>query len=174
MNKPLLVAQLGRAVGLLGDLKLHIYTDFTQQFKKGASFDTKRGKLIVSSVDIEKHRVRFVGFESRESAKMLTNTMLYADMEQTKKSCELKDGQYFWFDLLDLAIEESGKILGTIKDIERIGEIDYFYIKTEKDLQKDQLSSSFMLPYIPRYIKKVDLKKGRVFTQGAYEILEAS
>ena len=40
------VAQLGRLVGLKGELKLHLHCDFPEQFKKGKTFQTSRGETL--------------------------------------------------------------------------------------------------------------------------------
>ncbi|NPA50162.1 MAG: ribosome maturation factor RimM, partial [Epsilonproteobacteria bacterium] len=46
MNKDkILVAQIGRSVGLKGYLKLNIFSDFPEQFKKNRVLDTTRGPL---------------------------------------------------------------------------------------------------------------------------------
>ena len=40
------VAQLGRLVGLKGELKLHLHCDFPEQFKKGKTFQTSKGDIL--------------------------------------------------------------------------------------------------------------------------------
>ncbi|MDO8260641.1 MAG: ribosome maturation factor RimM, partial [Candidatus Magasanikbacteria bacterium] len=38
LSKLLHIATIGKTVGLKGDMKLHIQSDFPEQFKKGSSF----------------------------------------------------------------------------------------------------------------------------------------
>jgi len=82
--KRFFIAQIGKTVGLHGDLKLHLHTDFPEQFKKGGIYPSDRGNLEIADINPKRGIVRFRGYESLESAKKLTNTKLYADEEQTK------------------------------------------------------------------------------------------
>ena len=50
----------------------------------------------------------------------------------------------------------------------------YLSIKTEKGLVEEGLSRNFLLPYIDRYIIKVDTEEKIVYTKDAKDILEAS
>ena len=53
-NDSSLIAQIGRTVGLWGDLKFHLHTDFPEQFKIGTSYQSDRGTLTISDINIEK------------------------------------------------------------------------------------------------------------------------
>jgi 16S rRNA processing protein RimM len=63
------VAKLGKAVGLHGEMKLHLKSDFPEQFKIGARFDSKRGELEIESYNPERDLVKFKGYNSAEEAK---------------------------------------------------------------------------------------------------------
>ena len=54
MNKPqkFFIAQVGKTHGLHGDLKLHLHTDFPEQFKAGYTFQTSSGDLEVKEVNL--------------------------------------------------------------------------------------------------------------------------
>ena len=168
------IAQVGRTVGLWGDLKFHLYTDFPEQFKKGATFQSSRGDLTIASVDMKRGIVRFVGYEGVDAAKRLTNTKLFATHEQTKANCNLEEGQYFWFDIIGCDVKESDEMLGRISDIQRMADTDYLVIDTAEILVATGLPKQFLLPYIDRYILRVDLDQKVVYTEDAKEILEAS
>jgi len=43
--KRFFIAQVGKTYGLHGDLKLHLHTDFPEQFKVGYLFQTSFGPL---------------------------------------------------------------------------------------------------------------------------------
>ena len=62
------IAQVGRTVGLHGDLKLNLHTDFPEQFKPGAIFVSDRGDLPVEAYNPTRGIVRFIGYASMESA----------------------------------------------------------------------------------------------------------
>jgi len=168
------IAQIGRTVGLWGDLKFHLHTDFPDQFQKGATFQSDRGELTISDVDMKRGIVRFVGYEGIDAAKKLTNTKLYATSEQTKANCALKEGEHFWFDVIGCVVKENDEILGKVVDIQRMSETDYLAIDTDTTLLDAGMPKQFLLPYIERYIIKTDIDKKIVYTHDAKEILEAS
>jgi 16S rRNA processing protein RimM len=168
------IAQLGRTIGLWGDLKLNLHTDFPEQFKIGRIFKSDRGELSVSDVNFNKGTIRFVGYESIDSAKKLTNTKLYSDHQETKEKCDLKEGQHFWFDIIGSEVLQDDDVLGTVSEIQRMVDTDYLFIQTEESLVEAGAAKNFLLPYIDRYIVKTDIENKKVYTKDAKDILEAS
>lgn len=173
-NDNFFIAQLGRTVGLWGDLKLHLHTDFPEQFKVGQTYKSDRGNLTISEVNFTRGTIRFRGYEGVDSAKKLTNAKLYANEAQTKEHCELEEGQYFWFDVIGCEVKQGDEVLGLVEDIQRMADTDYLAIKTDDILVKSGLSKNFLLPYIERYIISVDTEEKVVHTKDAKDILEAS
>jgi len=169
-----LIAQIGRTIGLWGDLKFHLHTDFPEQFKIGNTYKSSRGDLTIADINFIRGTIRFTGYESIDSAKKLTNTKLYMDEAQSKEKCDLKEGQHFWFDVIGCVVKQNDEVLGLVEDIQRMGDTDYLAIKTEDTLVEEGLSKNFLLPYIERYIIKVDTDEKTVYTQDAKDILEAS
>jgi 16S rRNA processing protein RimM len=168
------IAQIGKTVGLRGDLKLHLHTDFPEQFKTGHHFQSDRGELEITHVDLARGTIRFRGYESRESARALTNAKLYADREQTLEQCRLEEGEHFWFEIIGASIAEGDEILGEVTDIQRLVDADYLLVKTDSHLTKEGLPTTFMVPYIPRYILEADTAKKTIHTRDTKAILEAS
>ena len=173
-NDDSLIAQIGRTIGLWGDLKFHLHTDFPEQFKVGKTYKSNRGDLTIADINFTRGIIRFTGYESIDSAKKLTNTKLYANEEQTKESCDLKEGQHFWFDVIGCVVKQDDEVLGVIEDIQRMADTDYLAIKTDNALVEAGLSKNFLVPYIDRYIIKTDTEEKIVYTQDAKDILEAS
>jgi len=176
MNKPqrFFIAQVGKTHGLYGDLKLHIYTDFPEQFKAGYSFQTSSGLLEIKEVNLARGIISFRGYEGIDFAKKLTNTKIYATLEETKERCELKDGEHFWFEIEGCVLSEDNVILGKISEMQRLADINYMFIETDEALVKEGFSTTFLVPYIDRYLLKTDIETKTVFTKDAKEILEAS
>jgi 16S rRNA processing protein RimM len=169
-----LIAQIGRTVGLKGDLKLHIHTDFPEQFKKDATFSSDRGELQVADINFKRGTIHFVGYDGVDNAKKLTNAKIYSSLEQTKELCSLDEGEHFWFDIIGCDIVENKEVLGKVVDIQRLLDIDYLSIKTTKALVEDGMPKEFLLPYIPRYIIQANVDSKEIQTQDAKDILEAS
>jgi 16S rRNA processing protein RimM len=173
-NDSALIAQIGRTIGLWGDLKFHIHTDFPEQFKVGKTYKSNRGDLTISDINHKRGTIRFIGYESIDSAKKLTNAKLFANEEQTKENCELSEGQHFWFDVIGCVIKQDDTVLGLVEEIQRMADTDYLSVKTDKGLVEAGFSKNFLLPYIERYIIKVDTEEKIVYTKDAKDILEAS
>ncbi len=172
--KRLSVARLGRSVGLKGEMRFHELTDFPEQFKKGALFQTDRGELRIESYNPKRGVVKFEGINSPEEAKRYTNAYLYSDEERTKQEIKLKDGEYFWFDIIGSDLYEEGERLGRVRDIQRLPSSDYLDIATDEALVQKGMPKSFLLPFQDPFVKEVDTANKRIEVQGAKDILEAS
>ncbi len=174
MNNKIEVAKIGKTVGLKGEVKLHLLTDFPNQFKKGIKFSTDISEVEIEYYHKDRGVVKFKNYSSVEDIQKLINKTLYCNFEETRKNCKLNKDEFFWFDVIHCKVVENGKVLGIIKDIERFGVADYFIILTDEDLLKQKLPNRFLLPYIDKYILNVDIKNKIVTTKGAMEILENS
>ncbi|WP_201351807.1 ribosome maturation factor RimM [Hydrogenimonas urashimensis] len=168
------IARIGKTVGLRGELRLNLLTDFPEQFKKGARFMSERGTLTVASYNPERGTVRFEGIDNVDDAKKLTNLYLYTTREAGEASCHLEEGEYFWYQIIGLDVQEGEEVLGRVKAIERMAGTDYLVVETADLLVAQGLPKGFLIPYIDRYIERVDLEGKKVLTRGAGEILEAS
>ena len=169
-----LIAQVGRTIGLWGDLKFHIYTDFPEQFKIGNTYKSNRGDLTIADINFTRAIVKFRGYESIDSAKKLTNVKIFANLEQSRENCDLHEGQHFWFDIIGCQIKDGDEILGEVTDVQRMGDTDYLVIKTDETLVKAEFSKTFLLPYIERYILESKTEEKTIYTQDVKDILEAS
>lgn len=176
MNQPkrFFIAQVGKTHGLHGDLKLHLHTDFPEQFKVGYTFQSSAGLLEIIRINLDQGIVAFKGYEGIDYAKKLTNAKLYASLEETKERCKLKDGEHFWFEIEGCSLVEEDEILGTISEMQRLADVNYLFVETDEKLVEEGFAKTFLVPYIDRYIVKTDVKTKSVFTKDAKEILEAS
>jgi len=169
-----LIAQVGRTVGLGGDLKFHLHTDFPRQFRPGVTLQSSRGPLTVAAYNPKRGLIRFEGYESPEAAKALTNAKIYSDEAQTRELCPLKEGEHYWFEIIGAEVKEGDDILGKVREIQRMLDVDYLLIETDAALREAGLPETFLLPYIPRYILSFDPGTKLLQTRDAREILEAS
>lgn len=156
MNEALvLVAKLGRTVGVQGFVRLHNLSDFPEQFECGASFFDKNSRVLKIKAR-NAQSVLFEGFESLESAKTLVNLELFQSVEKSRASCKLNEGEFFYFDIIGLEVFENGLLLGVVKDILPAGN-DLLLIKSDESLVKKGFVSEFYLPYVDFYVKSVEL-----------------
>lgn len=174
------VAKIGRTSGVYGGLKLHLLSDFPQILTQDILFVAKSQGLKPQTLHLKIKSyqggiVVFEGYESKESASKLTNFILYASKEDTKKYCPLKEGEAFWFDVIGMEIVENDEVLGKVMEIERIGGVDYLVILANlslPSLPQAKMPKRFMLPYIDRYILRME--NGVIYTQDAKDIWFAS
>lgn len=156
MNEALvLVAKLGRTVGVQGFVRLHNISDFPEQFECGASFFDKNSRVLKIKAR-NAQSVLFEGFESLESAKTLVNLELFQSVEKSRANCKLGDDEFFYFDIIGLEVFENGLLLGVVKDILPAGN-DLLLIKSDESLVKKGFASEFYLPYVDFYVKSVEL-----------------
>ncbi|MBD3800122.1 MAG: 16S rRNA processing protein RimM [Campylobacterales bacterium] len=174
-DRLLYIAKLGRTVGLHGEMKLHPFTDFPEQFVPGEIFYTKaRIPLVFENVNMERELVKLQGIDTPEEAKRFTNVMLYTTYGRTREMCHLEEGEHFWFDLIGCTVTEAGVTLGKVIEIERIGAVDYLQIKTDDALVKRRLPKQFLLPKQLPFVEHVDTDAGLIIAHGAMAILEES
>ena len=175
-REPLLhIATVGKTVGIKGDMKLHLKTDFPEQFVKGASFlSNGKEKITLSDVNLERGLVKLNGITNPEDAKKFTNVKLYTTYEETRKNCHLDDGEYFFFDLEDCEVFEDGIKLGVVNEVERITITNYLSIKTDEALVAKGYAKKFLVPFIEPFKVCVDIDAKRIELRGAMDILEAS
>ena len=175
-KKPLLhIATLGKTVGIKGDMKLHIKSDFPEQFKTGASFlINKKDTITLSDVNLDRGIVKINNITNPEDAKRFTNAKLFTTQEATRENCHLDEGEYFFFDLEDCDVYEDSKLLGRVKEVERITVSNYLSIVTDGALVEQGFAKSFLVPFMEPFKVSVDIEAKRIELRGAMDILEAS
>jgi 16S rRNA processing protein RimM len=172
--KRFFIAQVGKTHGLRGDLKLHLHTDFPEQFQVGYSFKSSIGELKISRINLKRGTVAFNGYNTIESARRLTNVKLYSSIEETRERCKLNEGEHFWFDLEGCQVVEDGETLGVVEEIQRLADVDYLSINTDRGLVEEGFSKTFLIPNIPRYVLSIDIADKTISVQDGKEILKAS
>ena len=173
--KLLHVATLGKTVGIRGDMKLHIKSDFPEQFFSGAKFLSKdNSTIILDDVNLNKLTVRLQNIYNPQDAKRYVNQNLYTTYEDTRENIKLEEGEFFWFDIFGCEVIENGLKLGVVKDIERIGVVNYLSIKTDSILLEKGESKSFLIPYHAPFLVKTDINSKIIEVEGCLDILQAS
>ena len=174
-NNLLHIATIGKTVGIKGDLKLHIKSDFPEQFVKGASFFiSEKETVTLSDVNHARGLIKLDGYTSPESARKFTNKKLYTTFERTRQECHLEDGEFFWFDIMGCSIVENGKTLGIVQEVDRITVSNYLSVKTDETLVKEGFAKSFLIPFHEPFILKTDIDEKIITVIGAMDILKAS
>ena len=151
-------------------MKLHILSDFPEQFRVGVTYHSRAGNLTIEAMD-HQGNVRFAGYNSKEESARLTNLILSSTEEESQALCHLDEDEFFWHDIIGLDIYESGRLIGSVKEIERYPTEDHLLILTDASVIEEFGIKRLLLPYNERTVLKVDLKVGCLEVSGALEIL---
>jgi len=183
MNK-IPIAKIGKTNGLKGWQKIHLLTDFPEQFKPNTAYESDKIELTIEKIDLKRGLVKFKGVDTPEDAKKLTNRMLYTTEEQTKENIKLKENEYFWFDIIGCDVIENGEWrmengeclkgeikLGKVKDIERV-DVDYLVIDTDEKLINQGYPKRFLIDF-KRHVKDVDVSNKKITANAALELLDS-
>jgi len=170
MNK-ISIAKIGKTYGVKGWVKLHLLTDFPEQFKVGKTFEADKITLTIENINRKNNTIKFIGYNTPEDAKKLTNRHLYSNEIQSKQEIKLKKDEWFWFDIIECEIYENDKLLGIVEDINRINEIDYIIVNINEKLGYKQ--QRFLFDF-KRHIIDVDIKNKKIYVKDTIPILEAS
>ncbi|WP_456389859.1 ribosome maturation factor RimM [Hydrogenimonas sp.] len=170
------IARIGKSVGLHGKMRLNLLTDFPEQFKKGATFKSDRGVLTIADYDKDRGTVRFEGVDNVDDAKRLTNAYLYTTKEAGEAACNLGENEYFWYQIIGLLVfdKTENEPLGRVSDIQRLADTDYLVVRSASHWVERGSAESFLVPYIDRYIDRVDLSEGKIYTRDTKELMDAS
>ncbi len=183
MVSMLLVGRIGKSVGLNGGLKLHLESDFPECLKKGvkvsvaplnAFFCASFKEYTIHSYEHAKNLLFLETIHTPEKAKELTNLGLFMSEKESKKLCVLKEGEFFYCDLVGLSVVEENEILGKVIEIQRISQIDYFLVETARSLIEKGLAKIFLIPYRDFYVKEILLQDKKITTHNAKTLLENS
>lgn len=91
---------------------------------------------------------KLAGIENPERAQRLKGKAIAIPRPQAG------EGRYYWADLVGLeVVNEQGLVLGVVKQMSSNGAHDVMEVKGER---------TRLLPWVPAYVKKVDLLKKRI------------
>jgi 16S rRNA processing protein RimM len=112
----------------------------------------------VASASVQKDAVlcRFEGYETLEDASSLRGTVMYA----AREDLPVEEGALFIADLIGLTVRdfESGKVIGTVKDVTKGAAQDIYVISSPK--------GEFMIPGVAAFIKNISF--GEDIDEGVY------
>ncbi|OBV28699.1 16S rRNA processing protein RimM [Helicobacter sp. CLO-3] len=194
------VGKLGKTIGVNGEFLFHISSDFASFLKSGITLmeDRTHALLTIKTFTSKhgKHHISFTQIDSKESAQAFVNARLWASEQDTRAHCELKEGEFFYFDIIGLDVIEAGEKLGVVRDIERIGAVDYLIVEAvgavvdslgacakadssatnnasaTKKRQKPK-AKTFMIPYIDAYVIGVQLEESAPNSAKAQNLADA-
>ncbi|WP_225838536.1 ribosome maturation factor RimM [Streptomyces sp. NK08204] len=151
----LVVARIGRAHGIKGEVTVEVRTDEPElRLAPGAVLATdpaSAGPLTIATGRVHSGRLllRFEGVSDRNGAEALRNTLLIAEIDPE----ELPEGEDEYYDhqLIDLdVVTEDGQEVGRITEISHLPSQDLFIVERPD-------GSEVMIPFVEEIVTDIDL-----------------
>lgn len=167
MTDRVIVAKIGAAHGVRGEVKLWPFTQDPMAVAEYGPLETKDGarRFEIETVRAAGNHLvaRLKGVGDRDAAQALTNTELYVSRDRLPSIDE--DHTYYHSDLIGLdAVDESGVQIGTVHAVHDFG--------AGSVLEITPLGSgdTLMLPFTDATVPKVDLAAKQVIVVPPAEI----
>ncbi|WP_153813038.1 ribosome maturation factor RimM [Streptomyces sp. SUK 48] len=155
----LVVARVGRAHGIKGEVTVEVRTDEPElRLAPGAVLATDpaaTGPLTIETGRVHSGRLllRFAGVTDRTGAEALRNTLLIADVDPE----EMPEGEDEYYDhqLMDLdVVTEDGVEVGRITEISHLPSQDLFIVERPD-------GTEVMIPFVEEIVAEIDLAEQR-------------
>ncbi|MEW2295946.1 ribosome maturation factor RimM [Streptomyces sp. NPDC006743] len=155
----LVVARIGRAHGIKGEVTVEVRTDEPElRLAPGAVLATdpaSAGPLTIETGRVHSGRLllRFEGVADRTAAEALRNTLLIADVDPDELPEE--EDEYYDHQLIDLdVVTEDGTEVGRITEISHLPSQDLFIVERAD-------GSEVMIPFVEEIVTEIDLEEQR-------------
>ncbi|MFI9647946.1 ribosome maturation factor RimM [Streptomyces sp. NPDC052040] len=155
----LVVARIGRAHGIKGEVTVEVRTDEPElRLAPGAVLATdpaSAGPLTIATGRVHSGNLllRFDGVRDRSAAEALRNTLLIAEIDPD----ELPEGddEYYDHQLIDLdVVTRDGEEVGRITEISHLPSQDLFIVERPD-------GTEVMIPFVTEIVTEIDLQEQR-------------
>ncbi|MGW0365418.1 ribosome maturation factor RimM [Streptomyces sp. NPDC002990] len=155
----LVVARIGRAHGIKGEVTVEVRTDEPEQrLGPGAVLKTEpasAGPLTIETGRLHSGKLllRFEGVRDRTAAEALRNVLLIADVDPMEMPAE--SDEYYDHQLMDLdVVLADGTGVGRITEISHLPSQDLFIVERPD-------GSEVMIPFVEEIVAEIDLLEQR-------------
>lgn len=156
-GQKVLMARIGAAHGIRGEVRVKPYGDDPLSFADYGILTTKDGK---TSFEVEKARVqktvvvtKFKGVTDRNQAEELNGIELYIDRDQLP---EPDEDEFYYSDLTGLSVlDQTGETLGTVIAVQDFGAGDLLEVRPRR-------GRSFYVPFTKEFVPEISLSDGLV------------
>ncbi|WP_318207675.1 ribosome maturation factor RimM [Streptomyces sp. SJL17-1] len=155
----LVVARIGRAHGIKGEVTVEVRTDEPElRLGPGAVLRTdpaSAGPLTIETGRVHSGRLllRFEGVRDRNAAEALRNILLIAEVDPTEMPEE--EDEYYDHQLMDLdVVLADGTEIGRITEISHLPSQDLFIVERPD-------GTELMIPFVESIVTEIDLEEQR-------------
>lgn len=158
MAERVIVARIGAAHGVRGEVRLWPYTQDPMAVTTYGPLETRDGRRAfeIESLRAGKDHLvaRLKGVDDRDAAEKLTNVELYVPRERLPPAAE---DEFYYSDLIGLdALNENGEQFGTVHAVHNFGAGDVIEITPIGS------GETVMLPFTETTVPKVDLARKQI------------
>lgn len=152
------IGKILNTFGIKGELKIDSYTDFVKErFKKGSTVYVGEDYLPFTVRSCKEHKgfllVQFEGYEDINLVEKYKNMYVYKSRDDIKP---LKKGEYYFSDLKNLDVYVNDQKIGKVINVEE------GIRNNNLRVLKDEDKKEYLVPFIPVFIKNVDLEAKRI------------
>ncbi|MGX2994254.1 ribosome maturation factor RimM [Streptomyces sp. JNUCC 64] len=155
----LVVARIGRAHGIKGEVTVEVRTDEPElRLAPGAVLATEpaaTGPLTIETGRVHSGRLllRFAGVHGRDGAEALRNTLLIAEVDPDERPDE--PDEYYDHQLMDLdVVTVDGTPVGRITEISHLPSQDLFIVERPD-------GDEVLIPFVEEIVVEIDLDEQR-------------
>ncbi|WP_099203632.1 ribosome maturation factor RimM [Miniphocaeibacter massiliensis] len=152
--------------GIKGDIKIYPLTDYPERFDEKIDFYIEDEKTKVKIKKTRLHRglvyVKLEGYNNINEVLKFKDKYIYINEEDR---LELPEDIYYISDLVGMEIIDGDKLIGVVKEV-MSNQANDIYICEDKNKKE------FMIPAVKEFIKNVDIKNGKIYTELIEGIIE--
>jgi len=163
-----IIGKITKPVGLKGELKILVITDFPERFKglkdvyilnqeeNELLTDSYTGNLkfkirkVTGSDSII--RISFDKYDSLEKVSFLKNCLICIPEKDRYK---IPRNIYYFYELIGCEVFDKDELIGAVTKIENYGSTELFSVRTKE-------GNIVLIPFIKEFVKNVDLTKKRI------------
>ena len=152
------IGKILNTFGIKGELKVDVYTDFLEdRFRKGSTVYISEDYLPFEVASYREHKgfllLQLKDNEDINLVEKYKGMFIYKSRDDIKP---LKEGEYYFSDLKDLDIYIDDKKTG------RVIRVEAGLKNNNLRVLKDEDQKEYLIPFIPVFIRNVDLEKKRI------------
>ena len=166
MSNRILIAQIGAAHGIKGEVRVKAFGDDPLSLGEFGALTSEAGKRFkIKALRPAKGSmlvVRFDGVGDRTAAEALNGTQLFVDREQLPAP---EDGEFYHTDLIGCTVvDEAGIPVGTVIGVPNFGAGDLLDIRLED-------GTTTFVPFDDTYVPEIDIEANRIVVSSLDSLL---
>ena len=163
-----LIGKIATTFGLKGELKIDVYTDFTEErFKTGGDVYIKDGDeyrlFKIASKRYHKERL-LVAFKDHQDINLIEKYKGHKIYKAKSDIKPLKEGEYYFDDLTGLNVLYDDRLLGRVQSVEEGVRYNFLRVSLSDD-------KTILIPFIDNFTERVDLKEKKIIVKNLEGLL---